>query len=444
MEAPGTGTRAETPPPAPMGRAALLVRALRSRNYRLFFVGQGISLIGTWMQQLAVAWLVYRLTGSAFILGTLGLVSQVPTLLFTPVAGVLADRWNLRRTLVLTQTAACVQALLLAGLTLSGLIAVWHIFALSVVLGIINAFDMPTRQAFVPQMIERPEDLQNAIALNSSLMNASRLVGPALAGLLIEALGEGLCFLFNGLTYVAVIAALLAMRLPPRPHPVRATSVGRGLWEGCVYAFGFAPIRTLLLLLALSSLMGMSYGTLMPVFVRDVLAARADAFGFLMGATGLGALAGALYLASRPTVLGLGRLIALGASLFGFCLVGLSLVRHLLPALILMVFVGLGMMLQIASTNTMLQTIVDDDKRGRVMSLYTLAFLGMTPLGSMIAGSLAQRCGAPLAIMVGGACCAAGGLLFALRLPRLRPLIRPIYIRKGILPARDGVAVPPR
>ena len=422
----------EMPAPPP-GGLALLLRSLRSRNYRLFFGGQGISLTGTWMQQMAVSWLAYRLTGSALILGTLGLVSQLPTLLLAPVAGVMADRWNLRRTLVLTQTLAAVQALVLAVLTLTGVVTIWHWFALSICMGVINACDMPTRQACVPRMIERPEDLGNAIALNSTLVNASRLVGPALAGLLIKTIGEGPCFLLNAVSYVPVIGALLAMRLPPSAGPSRHPSLAHGMREGFVYAFGFPPIRAILLLLALISLMGMSYGTVMPVFAHDVLGGEADTFGFLMGATGLGAMLGALYLASRRSVVGLGKLLSFGGGLFGVCLAAVSFSHSVPVALVCMMLAGLGMMLLIASGNTVLQTIVDDDKRGRVMSIYTMAFLGMTPFGSMIAGSLAQVFGAPGALMVGGSCCLLGSVVFALQMHRLRPYIRPIYVRKGLI-----------
>ena len=421
-----TETADEPPPAPPPGGLALLLRSLRSRNYRLFFGGQGISLTGTWMQQVAVSWLAYRLTGSALILGTLGLVSQLPTLLFAPVAGVMADRWNLRRTLVLTQALAAVQALVLAVVTLTGVVTIWHLFALSICMGVINAFDMPTRQAFVPRMIERPEDLGNAIALNSTLVNASRLVGPALAGLLIKTIGEGPCFLLNAVSYVPVIGALLAMRLPPSAGPSRHPSLAHGMREGFVYAFGFPPIRAILLLLALTSLMGMSYGTVMPVFAHDVLGGGADTFGFLMGATGLGAMLGALYLASRRSVVGLGKLLSFGGGLFGVCLAAVSFSHSVPVALVCM-------MLLIASGNTVLQTIVDDDKRGRVMSIYTMAFLGMTPFGSMIAGSLAEAFGAPGALIVGGSCCLLGSVVFALQMHRLRPYIRPIYVRKGLI-----------
>ena len=365
----------------------------RNRNYRLFFGGQGISLIGTWMQSVALSWLVYRLTGSALLLGTVGFVTQIPILVFSPVAGVLADRWPLRRVLVLTQSLAAVQALVLAGLTLTGLINVWEILVLGTVLGLVNALDMPIRQTFVIQMVDRPDDLGNAIALNSLLVNGARLIGPSIAGLVIAALGEGVCFLLNALSYSAVILALWAMRLPPHRRATGTASFTRGLREGITYALGFPPIRAVLLLLAASSLLGMSYATLMPIFAKEVLGGGPQTLGFLLGATGTGAMLGALYLAARSTVVGLGRVIALGQGLFGLGLVAVSFSRVLWLSLPLMVLVGLGMMLQIASSNTVLQTVVEDDKRGRVMSLYSVAFLGMMPFGSLLAGSMAHSLG---------------------------------------------------
>jgi MFS family permease len=423
-----------------------IVRALRARNYRLFFCGQLVSLVGTWMQMVAVSWLAFRLTGSALVLGSLGLVSQLPALVLAPVAGVLADRWNLRRILVTTQVLACVQASILATLTLTHVVTLWHLYALSFLLGLINAFDMPTRQAFVPRMIERPEDLSNAIALNSSIVNASRMLGPALAGLLIVTFGsEGACFLLNAVSYGPVILALLAMRLGPHRPAARHASLGRGLAEGFAYAFGFPPIRDILGLLALTSLLGMSYGTIMPIFAADILHGRADTYGFLMGVTGLGAFFGAIYLASLPSVRGLGRIIGFGTGLFGASLVAVSFVRSVELALSLMLFAGLGMMLQIAATNTMLQTLVDDDKRGRVMAIYMMAFLGMTPFGSMIAGSIAHAIGTPGAILIAGASCLIGAAVFLVRLPALRPHVRPIYVRKGIIvetPAPAAERVP--
>ena len=386
------------------------------------------------MQSVALSWLIYRLTGSALLLGTVGFAGQIPILLLTPFAGVLADRWPLRRLVVATQSLALVQAALLAVLTLTKVIAVWHIIALSAVMGIINAFDMPARQAFVAQMVEAPEDLGNAIALNSFLVNGARLVGPSLAGLLIAWVGEGQCFVINAISYIAVIVALLAMTVKPftAPHPPPFL---RSLAAGFGYALGFAPIRAVLMLLATASLLGMSYATVLPIFAGDILSGGPRTYGFLLGATGLGAVSGALYLASRRSVLGLGRVIVFGAGAFGAGLIAVSFARSLSVALPLMLLVGLGMMLQIASTNTFLQIVVEDDKRGRIMSLYTMAFIGMTPFGSLLAGAMAHSIGAPRTVLLGGLCCMIGALLFARRLPALRQLVLPIYARKGILPA---------
>jgi len=411
-----------------------LLRALRNRNYRLFFGGQGISLIGTWMQSIALNWLVYRMTGSAMLLGAVAFVGQIPMLLLAPLAGVLADRWNLRRLLVLTQSLALIQAAILATLTLTNAIQVWEILCLSGFIGLVNAFDMPGRQAFVVHMVERSEDLGNAIALNSFLVNGARLIGPSLAGLIIAAVGEGTCFLLNALSYIAVIMSLLLMVVTPREISPHKSSFVRGLHEGFAYAFGFAPIRTVLILLSISSLMGMSYTTIMPLFAAEILGGGPRTLGFLLGATGMGAVVGALYLASRPTVIGLGRLIYCGAGIFGLALLAVSASKTLWLALPLMFLLGLGMMLQIASSNTILQTIVDDDKRGRVMSIYAMAFLGVTPFGSLMAGSIAHALGSPSTLLIGGISVFVGAVLFALRLPSLRPLIRPIYIRKGIIP----------
>ena len=442
-EGPAVSTTAEDSRPAARrneGGLTRILRALRYRNCRLFFGGQGISLIGTWMQSVALSWLVYRLTGSAFLLGAVGFAGQIPILLLAPVAGVLADRWPLRRVLVLTQSAALLQAATLALLTLTGAINVWQIMLLSTLMGVINAFDMPVRQAFVVQMVEQIEDLGNAIALNSFLVNGARLLGPSLAGVLIAAIGEGHCFLLNAVSYVAVIIALLAMRLAPRSRPAHNGSLTSGLRDGFAYGFGFPPIRAVLLLLALVSLLGMSYSTVMPIFAHDILGGESGTYGFLLGATGLGAVIGAVYLASRPSVIGLGRIITVGAGLFGFGLIAVACTRVFWLALLMMLLVGLGMMLQIVSSNTFLQTIVDDDKRGRIMSLYTIAFIGMTPFGSLLAGTLAHSLGAPRTLILGGASCVLGAILFGRRLPAWRQLVRPIYSRKGIIPPPSAAA----
>jgi MFS family permease len=408
-------------------------RSLSHRNYRLFFGGQGLSLVGTWMQQIAVSWLVYRLTHSVFMLGLVGFASRIPTFVLAPVAGVLVDRWNRHRTLVLTQILSMIQALILAILVLTGTVLVWQIILLTVLLGLINAFDVPARQSFVVDMIGRKEDLGNAIALNSSMVNGARLVGPSLAGILIAVVGEGLCFLANAASFLAVIVSLLAMKgIPKKPKVLHAHFL-RGLKEGFSYAFGFAPIRSLLLLLALVSLMGMGYMALMPVFAKEILHGGPNTYGFLMGATGVGALTGALFLASRKTVVGLGKIIVAASSIFGVGLIGLSMTRSFTLALVFMTVVGFGMMVQMASTNTIIQTIVDEDKRGRVMSFYAMAFMGMTPFGSLLAGSLADSIGVPYTVVIGGAGCVAGSLLFSRKLPELRRLVRPIYLKKGII-----------
>lgn len=411
-----------------------IFRALNYRNFRLFFIGQTISLVGTWMQRIALGWLVYRLTGSVFLLGTVGFAGQIPTFLLTPFAGVLADRYNRQKMVIMTQALAMGQALMLSFLVLTESVKIWHIIVLSILLGIINAFDAPVRQAFTVKMVEKKEDLANAIALNSSMVNSARLLGPSVAGILIAALGEGMCFLFNGLSYLAVIGALIAMKIEPNNlAPKRSRDVG-GLKEGFTYAFGFPPIRAVLLLVGLVSMMGMPYSVLMPVFAKDVLQAGPHALGFLMGASGVGALAGALYLASRKSVLGLGKIIPLAASVFGTGLIAFSLSRVLLFSLGLMLATGFGMIVQMAASNTILQTIVDEDKRGRIMSFYTMAFMGMTPFGSLLAGSLASKIGAPNTLLIGGVTCLLGAAVFAKRLPELRKIVRPIYVKMGIIP----------
>ena len=410
------------------------LRALKHKNYRLFFAGQGISLIGTWMQQIALGWLVYRMTDSAFLLGLVGFSSQIPTFLLASFAGVLADRVNKHKIIITTQILAMVQAFILTALTLTGTIQIWHIISLSLFSGFINAFDMPTRQSFVIDMVEDKNDLPNAIALNSSMFNSARLLGPTIAGFVISSLGEGLCFLINAISYITVIIALFFMKIEPKVHNKRKEKIFEGLKDGIKYAYDFKPIRALLLLIGLVSLTGMPYTVLMPVFSRDILKGDASTLGFLLGAVGIGALIGALYLASRKTVLGLGRWIAMAAGIFSLGLICFSFSRNLYLSIGLMLFTGFGMMLQMASTNTLLQTLVDDDKRGRVMSLYVMAFMGTAPFGSILAGSLAGAIGAPYTILISGICCLTGTIIFAKKLPSLRKHIRPIYIKMGILP----------
>jgi len=417
----------------PLAGAKHTLRTLRYRNYRLFFGGQGISLIGTWMQRIAMSWLAYRLTNSVFLLGIVGFLGQIPTFVLSPLAGVLADRWNRRQVLVITQILSMVQALVLAVLVLTGTVQIWHVMVLAVFLGLINALDVPARQAFVVEMIEKREDLVNAIALNSALFNGARLLGPSIAGVLIAAVGEGWCFLLNGLSYIAVIAALVAMRILPRKADGNRGNMLHGIREGFAYAIGLAPIRSVLLLLSLISLVGMPYTILMPVFARDILGGGPHTLGFLMGAMGLGALVGALYLASRRSVLGVERNIPVAAAVFGIGLIGVSLSRVLAVSLALMMVTGFGMMVQMASSNTLLQTIVDDDKRGRVMSLYAMAFMGVAPFGSLLGGAVADKIGAPHTLLAGGVCCIFGAALLARQLPVFHEAVRRATEKTGFI-----------
>jgi len=419
---------------ADTGRWRLLFRSLRHRNFRLFFMGQGISLLGTWMQMTAVAWLVWRLSHSAFLLGLVGFSARIPTFVIAPFAGVLVDRLNRHRLVILTQVLSMLQALMLAGLMYSGHIAIWNIILLSLMLGTINAFDVPARQSFVIQMLDRREDLTNAIALNSSKVNGARLIGPTIAGVLIMARGEALCFLIIGLTYIAVIAGLLLMRVRPNARAASHTALLQNLKEGVAYAFGFMPIRWLLLLLALVSLAGASYAQLLPMFAQEILHGGPRTQGLLASAAGFGALTGAVYLAMRRSVRGLERVIAWSPAVFGAGLIAMGLSTSLWLTLLVMPMVGLGLLVQMASTNTVLQTIVDDDKRGRVMSFYSMAFMGMVPLGSLLAGILAHFVGAPRTVILGGVCCIAGAAVFARKLPTLRKRVHPIYVKMGIIP----------
>lgn len=398
----------------------LAVRALRSRNYRLYFAGQGISLVGTWMQQIAMSWLVYRLTDSAFLLGLVGFLGNIPVLILAPLAGVLADRWNRHRMLVVIQSLAMVQALALAILVLANLITVGQIFFLSIFLGMITAFDLPIRQSFIIELLEKPEDLGNAIALNSSMVNGARLIGPSLAGILIALTGEGICFLLNGISYIAVIAALMAMKITPRIADGVDGSMLRKMKEGFDYAAHDLPIRSVLLLLSLISLVAMPYITLMPIFAKDILGGGPHTLGFLMSATGMGALTGAVYLASRRNARGLIAVIGLAAGVFGVGLILFSFSRTFWLSMIFMYASGCGMMVHMASCNTVLQSISYPDKRGRIMGFFTMAFRGMIPFGSLIAGSLASGIGAPHTLALGGVVAILGALIYARRLPALQ------------------------
>jgi MFS family permease len=410
-----------------------ILPAFRSKNYRLFFAGQSISLIGTWMTQLATIWLVYHLTNSPLMLGIVGFTSQIPSFFLAPFGGVFVDRFSRYHTLIGTQIFAMIQSLVLAGLALTGVIQVWHIIALSLLQGFINALDMPARQAFVPELVERRDDLANAIAINSTMINGARLIGPAIGGLLIAGIGVGYCFLVDGLSYIAVIASLLAMKIQESQNPITSGNVWQKIKEGFIYSFNSPPIRAILLLSALVSFMGLQYMIFIPIFAEKVLNSGAEAQGYLMAASGLGALIGGIYLTTRRTVVGLGQLLALAPATLGIGLIGFSLSRFLPLSLCTMLFVGLGTILQIASANTILQTIVEDDKRGRVMSLYGMAFLGMIPLGNLWGGVLANFIGTTNTLTIDGIACILGSIMFYKQLPNLRKIIRPIYEQKGIL-----------
>ncbi len=412
-----------------------ITRALAHRNYRLFFGGQSVSLMGTWITRIATSWLVYRLTGSALLLGTVGFCGQIPTLVLAPFAGVLVDRWDRHRMLVWTQALSALQSLALAVLALSGVITVGWVLALQVAQGVINSFDTPARQSFVVQMVDDPADLPNAIALNSTMVNASRIIGPSIGGIIIAAVGEGWCFLIDAISYLAVIWSLLAMRVPRTERSARDTTMLEELRAGVQYVTKFVPVRTALVVLAIVSAMGMPYTVLMPVVASRTLHGGAHTLGFLMTATGLGAVAGALYMASRRTVLGLGRVMVASTLAFGTGLVAFGLARSLWLALIVLIVVGAGFMTQMAATNTILQTIVEERLRGRVMAFYTMAFLGTAPIGSLLAGIVADRVGVSATIIGGGVVCVIGGLWLATRLRTLREHVRPIYVELGILAA---------
>ena len=410
-----------------------ITRALRHRNYRLFFGGQSISLIGTWITRIATSWLVYRLTGSELLLGIVGFCSQIPMLVLSPFAGVLVDRWDRHRILVITQILSALQSAALAVLALMNVITVAEVIVLQVLQGVINSFDTPARQSFVVEMVEDRADLPNAIALNSSMINASRIIGPSVGGVLIATMGEGWCFGADAISYIAVIASLLAMRRTPVTKAVIDTKMLEELRTGWTYVSRFAPVRALLLIVALAGVAGMPYATLMPVIASKVLHGGAHTLGILMTASGFGALAGTLYLASRRTVLGLGKVIVAASIGLSLGLIAFSFSRALWLSIVILPVVGAGMMVQAASANTILQTVVDERLRGRVMAFYSLAIMGMQPIGSLLSGVIAERIGAPMTIFYGALLCLAGALWLAVRRPMLAAHIRPIYIERGII-----------
>ena len=425
----------DSPAQGKEGGWAFMLRALRYRNYRLFFGGQVVSLVGTWMTMTATSWLVYRLTGSAAALGIVSFAGQAPSVLLTPFAGVLVDRSNQHRLLVVTQTCSMLQSFALAALTLTGRMTMPALVWLNVAQGLINAFDMPCRQSFVISLIENREDLGNAVALNSSMFNLARIVGPALAGVVIAASGEGWCFLVDGVSFLAVLLALLAMRLPAAaPRRPRKAGAAEQFLEGWRYVSGSLPIRTLIGLLAVVGLVGLPYALLVPIFAGKILGGGPHMLGFLMTASGVGALLAAGWLAGLRSVDTLGRAIAGATGGFGVSLIVFGASRAPWLSGLAMVAAGFGFMLLMAAANTIIQTIVDEDKRGRVMSLFMLAFLGATPVGSLALGAVADRVGARATVAAEGACCIVIALWFARRLEEFHGAVRPIYVRMGLLP----------
>ncbi len=412
---------------------AKLGRALRHRNYRLFFAGQSVSLIGTWLTKFATSWYAYRLTGSPFVLGLVAFFNQAPTSIIAPFAGVLVDRWNRRKVVIVTQIAAMFQSAGLAVFALTNTMTVWHLLALGSVQAVINAFDMPARQSFLGQMIEDRADLPNAIALNSSMVNSARLIGPVIAAVLVDLVGEGWCFTIDALSYLAVIASLLAMTVKPRPVRVRGGSIRAELVEGVRYVAGVPLIRAVLLLMVVTSVLGGAYTSMLPIVAGDVLHGGPYTLGILLGSAGVGALGGALYLASRSSVVGLGSVIGRCAFGLGAALAALELAPTIWLAAPVLFVAGMSLMVQLAATNTLIQTLVDDDKLGRVMSIYAVAFFGGAPLGALLEGSLADRIGPVHTFLIAGIACMIGAVVFWRALPALRAISRPMYVRLGLL-----------
>lgn len=408
--------------------------SLHSRNYRLYFTGQGISLIGTWMQNIALSWLVYRLTGSVFLLGLVGFTSQIPTFVLAPFTGVLTDRFNRLKIMTLTQVFFMLQALIMTLLVFLNLIQVWHIIALSLFSGIIMAFDAPARQSLVIDLIDNPDDLSNAIALNSAIFNGARLIGPAIAGIAIAVVGEGICFLLNTLSFVAVIAALLRIKIPVKQAIIHSANFKKSFTEGLHYTFQSYPIRTMIILLAILSLAGLPFIVLLPAYAKEILHGGSDTLGYLMSSLGAGALIAAIYMASRKTVLGLGKIISMSIGLLGLAIVMASFSQKQHFSFIICFFGGLSMILLLSSINTLLQTITDEDKRGRVMSFYAMALMGTAPIGNLVTGSIASGIGIPHTLLICGIVTLGSGIWFGLSLRSFRKFVRPIYVNKGILP----------
>jgi MFS family permease len=407
--------------------------SLRSRNYRIYFTGQGISLIGTWMQNIALSWLVYRITGSVFLLGLIAFTSQIPTFVLTPFTGVVTDRFNRLRIMKFTQLGFGLQALMMALLVLFNVVEVWHIIALSLIFGILSAFDAPARQSLVIDLIDDPADLGNAIALNSAIFNSARLVGPAIAGVTIAVVGESICFLLNAFSFIAVIFALMQIKIPEKPISVHPSNFIKSFVEGFNYTFQSIPIRTLIIELAILSMLGLSFIVLLPAYAKEILKGGSDTLGYLMSALGAGALTAALYMAARKTVIGLGRIIAASVVVLGLAVVLASFSEVFYFSMIVFFFGGLSMVLSLSSINTMLQTIADEDKRGRVMSFYAMALMGTSPIGNLLSGTMASGVGIPFTFLICGSITVLSGIWFGLNLKSMRKYVYRVYLNKGIL-----------
>ena len=407
-------------------------RALRHRNFALFLSGQACALIGYWMQSIAQGWLLYRMTDSASLLGVLGFASSLPVLLIAPFAGLWSDRWNLHRVMFTTQVLEMLQAVLLAALAVTGLIAPWHIVTLAMLLGLLVAIELPVRHAYLLELVGNKQELPNAIAITSLMANCGRLIGPALAGLVISAWSEAACFVINAVTFLVVIVTFLMMRVTASAPRAVPTAMWQGMREGLAYAWQSVPIRLLLALLIIMGLLASPYMSLMPALVRSVFQGNAEQMGFFVGASGLGGVAGTLYLAARPSVRGLLSVLAAASFAAGTALALLAWSGTVWIALPLLSVIGFGMLVTSVSVNMILQTIVDDDKRGRIMSLYTAAFLGMSPFGSLAAGTIADAVGIVATLTACGIGCAAAALYIAHKRPQLREHVRPIYARMGV------------
>jgi MFS family permease len=409
-------------------KTILLFPAFQSRNYRLFFLGQGLSLVGTWITMVAMIWLVYQLTESPVLLGIVGFVSQIPNLVLVPFGGVLSDRWNHQRTLIVTQILSMLQSFALAILTLTGTVHIWHIIVLSLFQGIVNAVDAPTRQAFVPEIVERKENLINAIALNSSMFNGARLIGPAIGGVLLASVGAGYCFLIDAVSYIAVLLALTAIRLKPKTLNADQTSftfvtVVQHLKEGFVYAFGFAPVRAILIMVGMVSFLGINFVVILPIFSNEILRGDANTLGIMMAASGVGSLIAAIQLSLRREVRGLGNLVAIAPIIYGLGMIAFAFSRSIWLSVLLLAIIGFGSLLQSASSNTIIQTLVQDEMRGRVMSIYIMSFLGMISFGNLFQGTLVSFIGAPATVIVSGIICVLVAIFYARQLPKLRRMV---------------------